>query len=82
MDPNKALPSAPPPPATMLKELIREAARLHEESWDANGRKYSRSHFESAEIAAVGMGQEALTAPVYLLLLLAWNDALDWARGH
>lgn len=66
----------------VFKELIDEAARIHEESWDAETKTYKRSIQEAADLAAGHSNLDELAYPIYLLLTLAWNDAINWAHAY
>ena len=79
-----------------LAKAIKEAARIHEESWDPNagpfiqdGLKRSTKRFgeykisiaQAADSAASNAGFDTRgTQPIYLLLENKWNDILDWAK--
>jgi hypothetical protein len=66
----------------VFKELIDEAARIHEESWNAESKTYTRSIQAAAELAAGHANVEELAYPIYLLLTLAWNDIIQWAHAY
>lgn len=66
-----------------LAEMLRETARLHEESGLAERRNHL-GNFQmnmSIQDAAKKACGDALWFPVYLLLSETWNDALDWAHN-
>lgn len=57
-----------------LKETIRKAADMHEQSW--NGTEYTISKGEAARLTAYG---ENMADVARKLLERCWNDALSWA---
>ena len=58
-----------------LANLIKETARLQEESW--NSKKYNLTLREAIIAASVPNEWSEI---VFLLLVLCWNDALAWAE--
>jgi hypothetical protein len=68
-----------------LKEAVKLAAKLHENSWvinygDESPGYYTLSIKEAANEATKQLGlNEDDSEPIYLLLQHCWNDTLDWA---
>lgn len=62
-----------------LAKAVKEAAKIHEESWD--GKTYAIGIQQAADTAAENAGFDVRgTTPIYLLLKLAWNDILEWTQ--
>lgn len=66
-----------------LAEMLKETARLHEESGIAKERTNLGNYKMNMPIqtAARKACGDTLWFPVYLLLSETWNDALDWANN-
>jgi len=65
-----------------LKNAVKHAAKLREDSWDAKAEKYAKSLQTAADEAAEAFGFDTqATTPIYLLLRNAWNDTLAWTEG-
>ena len=64
-----------------LAEMLKETAKLHEESGLAKERDHIGNYQMnmSIQVAARKACGDALWFPVYLLLSETWNDALHWA---
>ncbi len=64
-----------------LKEAIKIAAQIHEESYRDNSDTYEISIARAADIAAERVGFDLQgTEPVRLLLTHSWNEVLEWAE--
>ena len=66
----------------IIKELILEAARIHEGSWNADAKEYKISLEQACELVSFHSNVGELTKPIYLLLKLAWNDIIAWAEAY
>ena len=79
-------------PSQLLARIVKDAARLREESFDeteASRRRalqyvnftscYQLSMSHAAAAACAKVGHHDLTLPVLCLLQSNWNEALDWA---
>ncbi len=80
--------------AQMLAEIIYEAQKIREESYDTTASNkslynlfidrndyYTKSITESVDDAIESLGYDKeLSEPIYLLIKCAWNDIQDWAK--
>ena len=66
-----------------LAKLVKEAAKLHEESGISKEKTHLGDYQMNMSIqdAAWKACGNALWFPIYLLLNETWNDALDWAES-
>jgi hypothetical protein len=65
----------------ILAKVVLDAAKEYEESWSKKKQEYTIGISEAVELV---IDQNKISMnyhlPAYLLLKLAWNDALDWAN--
>lgn len=59
-----------------LADTVITAARIHEESWNTFDKVYEVSIYQAVWNSH---DDNDVRQPAYLLLYVAWNDALDWA---
>lgn len=66
-----------------LREVVKQAAKLHEESYNFDTLRYGLSLEDSALRALEEAGLPVTLAPlIYLSLSGWWNDVLAWAAGE
>lgn len=66
---------------SQLKQAVKLAAKLREDSWIAGKSVYTVTLQEASDEAAESVGFDMQgTEPVYLLLSNSWNQALKWAN--
>ena len=64
-----------------LKEAIKKAVELRENSWRVGTDSYSLDLREACDKACEIVGYDTrMTQIVWLLLFKCWNDALSWAN--
>lgn len=82
-------------PSILLARIVKDAARLREDSYDdkkaAMFREQGRMDFESCyklskaqavHRACAAVGESELAPIVHMLLTSNWNEALDWAESY
>jgi len=84
-------------PCEALARLVLKAAQIHEDSFDMEAANkasmrqqkdigfglidYSRFYRLSIHDACQQLEPRSLRVPVYVLLTMAWNDAIEWAKA-
>ena len=66
----------------ILSKIIRDAAAMHDDSWDEKEKYYKIDKSKAANIVCNKSGFPELEKLIWNLLVVAWNDALDWAEKH
>lgn len=66
-----------------LANAIQYAAKLREDSWQSDTAIYTKSITQASEEAGVFYGMlDKDVVLITILLITAWNNALEWAEGR